>query len=88
MIRDFVTFVSPVQDDEAEEMLTRLRFSGLLNGFRGYPPVDRKALRKIIVNFSKILVENPSIAQLEINPLMAYGGRIVAVDVRGWRYSL
>ncbi|GBC70553.1 hypothetical protein HRbin02_00321 [Candidatus Calditenuaceae archaeon HR02] len=88
VIRDFVTFVSPVQDDEAEEMLTRLRFSGLLNGFRGYPPVDRKALRKIIVNFSKILVENPSIAQLEINPLMAYGGRIVAVDVRGWRYSL
>jgi acetyltransferase len=87
VIRDFITFVSPVQDDEADYMLSRLRLSKLLDGFRGYPPVDRKALREAIINFSKILVENPSIAQLEINPLMAYGERIVAVDIRGWRYS-
>ncbi|MEM0481544.1 MAG: acetate--CoA ligase family protein [Nitrososphaerota archaeon] len=88
VVRDFITFVSPVQGDEADEMLNRLRLSKLLDGFRGYPPVDRKALRETIVNFSQILIENPSIAQLEINPLMAYGERIVAVDIRGWRYSL
>ncbi len=86
VIRDFITLVSPVQEDEADYMLNRLRLSKLLDGFRGYPPVDREALRKTIVNFSEILVENPSIAQLEINPLMAYGERIVAVDIRGWRH--
>ncbi|MFN3622114.1 MAG: acetate--CoA ligase family protein, partial [Nitrososphaerales archaeon] len=84
VIRDFTVFVSPVEEDEAEMMLNSLRFSKLLEGFRGLPPVDREILRKTIVNFSKILSENPSISQLEINPLTVNGEKALAVDVRGW----
>ncbi|MEM4303406.1 MAG: acetate--CoA ligase family protein [Candidatus Caldarchaeum sp.] len=82
-IRDFVTFVAPLEYDEAGTMMDMLRFSNLFKGFRNIPPVDRKKLQKTITSFSKIVFENPSITVLEINPLIVAGDKITAVDARG-----
>lgn len=83
-MRDFSVRVAPIEPWEAEEMLGELRLKKLLEGFRGMPRVDVRALAEIISRFSRITFENPSIKQLEINPLMVAGERAVAVDVRGW----
>ncbi|MEM2973715.1 MAG: acetate--CoA ligase family protein, partial [Candidatus Caldarchaeum sp.] len=87
LVRDFITFVSPVDEEEAGMMLAMLRSSRLLAGFRNLPPADTYHLGRAIARFSRILHDNPSVNQLEINPLMVLGSIVKAVDFRGLRTS-
>jgi succinyl-CoA synthetase beta subunit len=64
-------------------MINELKMKKILEGFRDLPPVNLEKLAEKISEFSKIAWENPSIRQLEINPLIASGDRFMAVDVRG-----
>ncbi len=83
LFHDISVRVAPVSKEEALEMLEELRLKKLLDGFRGMEPVDKDALAGLIERFSRILPENPSITQIEINPLMCTGREFYAVDVRG-----
>ena len=46
------------------------------------PAVDLDDLKNILVRFSKLIVEQPWIKEIDINPLLASPGRIVALDAR------
>lgn len=78
--------VAPLTRADAEEMLEEIRGKALLAGARGRPPADREALVEAILAFSRLVVENPSLAEVEINPLLALPQGVVAVDARWvWR---
>lgn len=64
------------------EELLRLRGAALLLGFRGSPPVDLHALADAICVVGRLLVEHPEIAEIDINPVMAFpkGRTPVALD--------
>ncbi len=64
------------------EELLRLRGAALLQGFRGSPPVDLHALAQAICGVGRLLIEHPEIAEIDINPLMAFpeGRAPVALD--------
>lgn len=71
----------PVARDEVLEMLDGLRGARLLKGFRGAPAADFDALADAIVAIGDAaLALGPSLASLEINPLLVEGGRIEALD--------
>ena len=53
-----------------------------LKGVRGRKPVDLEKLEELLVRFSEMVVENPRIADVEINPLLAGPDGIVALDAR------
>jgi acetyltransferase len=53
-----------------------------LQGVRGRASVDLDHLKKILVRFSKLIVEQPQIAEIDINPLLASPDRIIALDAR------
>jgi len=74
--------VAPLTRADAEEMIAEIRGRALLEGARGRPPADREALVEAILAFSRLLVENPDIAEIEINPLLALPEGVVAVDAR------
>ncbi len=74
--------VAPLTRADAEEMLTEIRGKALLEGARGRPPADREALVEAILAFSRLLAENPTLAEIEINPLLALPRGVVAVDAR------
>ncbi|MBC7227122.1 MAG: acetate--CoA ligase family protein [Thermoflexales bacterium] len=74
--------VAPLTRADAEEMMEEIRGKALLRGARGRPPADREALVEAILAFSRLLVENPSLAEVEINPLLALPQGVVAVDAR------
>lgn len=84
LLRDISVRVAPISKEEALEMLEELRLKKLLEGFRGTEGVDKEALAELLERFSRILPENPSIKQMEINPLMGRGKELYAVDVRGF----
>lgn len=87
LLKSYSVMAAPLMEEEAKYMLRNLAHSELLKGFRTIPAADLNALSKIIVNFSKIVVENPNILQIEINPLMVNGSRITAVDFRALRIA-
>ncbi len=80
ILKDTVFAVAPVSYKEALSMIGRLKSQKLINGFRGYPPVDREALAKILVGLGDLGYENPNIKEIDINPLIAVKNSIVAVD--------
>ena len=74
--------VAPVTPDEARGALIRGRVGTVVAGYRGSPRVDTDRLARVISNFSWLMVENPRISQMEVNPLMASGNEILAADAR------
>jgi acyl-CoA synthetase (NDP forming) len=80
---DDVAFrVAPLTRFDAEQMVAEVRASRLLEGVRGGPPADREALVEALLAVSSLLVENPQIAELDINPLFVLERGVVAVDAR------
>lgn len=81
LLRDTALALAPVGIDEARAMLARLQASSVLDGFRGSAPVDRDRLAEVVARFSELAADlGPDVTELEINPLIAAGDRIVAVD--------
>jgi acyl-CoA synthetase (NDP forming) len=78
-----VTFrVAPITHQDAEAMLNELKSRRLLEGVRGSPPADIEALMDTLVAVSRLLVDFPQIAELDINPLMVTERWAFALDAR------
>jgi len=77
-----VTFrIAPVTENDAKEMLDEIRAKMLLNEFRGEKAVNRKQLIKALTGLSRLALEKPQIAEIDINPLIALpDGNLKAVD--------
>jgi acetyl-CoA synthetase len=81
LLKDSALALAPVQPDEAEAMLYRLKAAALLQGFRGSEPVDIRRLADIVCRTSELVSDlRHDIAELDINPLICTGARITAVD--------
>jgi len=79
---DVSTGVFPVSERDAERMLASLKAQKILDGFRGKPAIDRKALSRAISALGE-LADEKKIIELDINPLICTAeGRLVAVDGR------
>lgn len=63
-------------------MIESLRGHALLRGVRGQPGVNTKAIAEIIQRVSQMLIDNPGIRELDINPLFAFQVGAKAADVR------
>jgi acyl-CoA synthetase (NDP forming) len=64
------------------DALARLKGAALLRGARGAPPVDLAAVAQIARIVGGLVERTPDIAELEINPLVAYpeGQGALALD--------
>ncbi len=71
----------PLTDVDADELLRSVRAAPLLFGYRGAPPVDVAALRDLLLRVARLADEVPELAELDLNPMIAGCGGVVAVDV-------
>jgi acyl-CoA synthetase (NDP forming) len=69
------------EDDIARE-LHRLKTGVLLRGFRGSPPLDVKAAAAIVAKLGAFMQAHPTVAEVDINPVILYaqGEGAVALD--------
>ena len=74
--------VAPLSRTDAEEMIGEVRGKRLLDGVRGKPPMDQESLIKALLSLSCMLVDNPSITEVDINPLLVLEHGAAAVDAR------
>ena len=65
-------------------MIEETKVYRLLKGFRNLPAGDIAALVAALVSVSKMIAENPSITNLDINPLIVFpaGQGCAIVDVK------
>lgn len=62
--------------------LGRLKGAKLLSGLRGKPPVDVAAVARVVRQLADLMLANPEIAEIDVNPLIALpaGEGVVALD--------
>ena len=78
-----VTFrMAPFGDAEARDMVRGIRGVSLLGAIRGEPAVDVDAIVAVLRRISQLAADLPEIAELDVNPLLAFGDGVVAVDAR------
>ncbi|MDX1708284.1 MAG: acetate--CoA ligase family protein [Desulfobacterales bacterium] len=73
--------LAPINDVDAGEMLDEIRAQAFLGPFRGEQAINRRQIIQTLMGLSRIAVEFPHIAEIDINPLLASAdGRLWAVD--------
>ena len=82
LLKDVNFRIAPITANDAKEMITQLKAYPLLKGFRNTPPADIDALVAILVATSRLVVENPEIKELDLNPVLAYQSGAKTVDAR------
>jgi acetyl-CoA synthetase (ADP-forming) len=82
LFKDVSFRVIPVERKDAQEMIKEIKGYPLLQGYRGKEPADISSLVNIILKISNFIERNPQIKELELNPIVAYPKRAVAVDAR------
>ncbi len=80
-LRDVAFGVAPISRAEAETMIRSIRAFPLLQAFRGQPAVDLEPLIDIITGLSQLAVDCESIAELDLNPVIATPEGTFAVDI-------
>jgi acetyltransferase len=84
LLHDAAVRLAPVGEAEALDMLGGLKSARLLEGYRGSPPRDRQALAALIARVSRLALEYPEIAELDLNPILVLpeGRGVRIADVR------
>lgn len=70
----------PVTESEARSLIDEIDSQELLDGVRGTDGVDREALVDLLVAVSDLVTANPSIAELDLNPVFASADGATIVD--------
>jgi acetyltransferase len=80
--RDRALALPPLNTTLAHRMMEQTRIFTALKGVRGRKPVNMAELEKLLVRFSQLVVEQPWISEIDINPLLASSDRLLALDAR------
>ena len=82
VLKDVSSGLAPLSYAEAYSMIHSLRGYKILRGTRGQQGINEQKYAEIIVRLSTLLRFATEIKEMDINPLLANGSDIVAVDAR------
>lgn len=80
VLADTVTLILPVDAAEVLAALRRLRLWPLLDGYRGRARADVAALAEMAVRLGRLMLDEPRLEEIEINPVLLCESGAVAVD--------
>ena len=80
--KDSAVGLPPLTSTLARRLMERTKIFTALGGVRGRKPVDLAALEELLVRFSYLVIEQPWIKEIDINPLLASPEGILALDAR------
>lgn len=82
VFKDRALALPPLNATLARRMIEQTKIYEALKGVRGRAPINLAALEELLVRFSQLVVEQPWIAELDINPLLVSPEQIIALDAR------
>ncbi|MGC8546835.1 MAG: GNAT family N-acetyltransferase [Thermoplasmata archaeon] len=86
LLKDISIRLAPVSENDADEMISELKTSKVLYGYRGGIVADVEAYKDIITRISSLVYENPEIMELDLNPVLVMekgkGAKVVDFRIR------
>jgi len=82
VFKDRSLALPPLNTTLARRMIEQTQVVEALQGVRGRKAVDLVALEELLVRFSELVVEQPWIQEIDINPLLVSSDRLLALDAR------
>jgi acetyltransferase len=74
--------IPPLNTTLARRMMEQTKIYKALHGVRGRKAVDLPRLERLLVRFSQLVMEQPWIKEIDINPLLVSSDDIIALDAR------
>jgi len=82
VLADHALALPPLNRKLAGELIDQTRVARLMAGYRDTPAVDREAVIDALLRLSALILAEPRIESLDINPLLVDAEGIVALDAR------
>ena len=82
ILKDVAFRVIPLSPNGARKMIEETKSFPILNGSRGKPPLDKRAITKLLLRCSEIVVAYPEIQEMDLNPVIVHQEGITIVDAR------
>jgi len=82
VMKDVTSGLAPLSFTEAKSMIQNLKAYRIIEGYRGQPGVNQQKFAEIMVRLSTMLRFAVEIKEMDINPILGNGDKIVAVDAR------
>ncbi len=82
LLEDVSFRIAPIERFDANEMIHEIKGFPLLDGFRGKPKADIEAIIDALLKVSDLVIQNPEIYEMDLNPIFVYNSGIVCVDAR------
>ena len=83
LLKDVRLAPAPVSSQQAATLLRGLKLAPLLTGYRGKAAVDLDAVGAVIARISQLAASlGPRLSELDANPLLVAGKRVVVADAR------
>jgi acetyltransferase len=82
ILKDVSFRVLPITPAGARKMVEETKSYPLLNGARGKPKLDQKALRKLLMLCSEVVEAYPEIEEMDLNPVIIHEKGLSIVDAR------
>jgi acetyltransferase len=82
ILKDVSFRVLPITRTAAKKMIEQTKSFPILNGARGNPKLDQKAIRKLLMLCSEIVEAYPDIEEMDLNPVIVHEKGISIVDAR------
>ncbi|HWP84358.1 MAG TPA: bifunctional acetate--CoA ligase family protein/GNAT family N-acetyltransferase [Terriglobia bacterium] len=82
IFQDRALALPPLNTTLARRMMEQTRIFTAFAGARGRPPVDIAALEQFLARFSQLVIDQPLLREIDINPLLVSQDRLLALDAR------
>ncbi len=82
VFKDRALALPPLNTTLARRLMEQTKIYSVFKGVRGRKPIDTAALEQLLVHFSQLVVEQPWIKEIDINPLLASPEQLLALDAR------
>ena len=82
VLRDTAHALPPLDLKLARDLMRQTRVWHLLQGYRDWPAADIDAVAQALVRLSSLVAHHPEIREVDINPLLADGDGVIALDAR------
>jgi acyl-CoA synthetase (NDP forming) len=82
VLKDVAFRVIPINERDARQVIREIKGYPLLEGYRGSEAADIGKLQELLLQVSSFIEAHPEVAELDLNPVFAYGDGVIAVDAR------
>jgi len=82
LFRDQMWSLVPMTTQDAHDLVSGLRSSALLTGYRGSEAVDLDALAQVLSRLARLAEDIPEVVELSLNPVVASSAGAMALDAR------